>query len=185
MASTLGRNWWLVLVSGILAVLFGILAFVYPGLTLAILVALFGAYALVDGIVLAVAGIRDHAVDSQWWLVLLAGVAGIAAGVITFLYPNVTALALLYIIAAWAIVTGILEIAAALALRREIGGELMLLLAGILSVVFGVLLFIYPSSGILSILWIIGIYAVLYGVAQIILAFRVRDFANVVSQGAS
>jgi uncharacterized membrane protein HdeD (DUF308 family) len=185
MAYTLGRNWWLLALSGIIAVLFGIIAIVYPSMTLAILIALFGAYAVIDGILYVVAAIRHHADDRQWWLMLLVGLVAIAAGAIAFLYPGPTAVALLFVIAAWAIITGILDIFAAVGLRREIANEWMLLLAGVISVVFGVLLVLYPSSGLLSIVWLIGIYAVLYGVAQIILAFRARSFANVVSQGAA
>ena len=158
MANTLTRNWWLIALSGIIAVLFGIIAFVYPGMSLAILLAVFGVYALLGGIFAAIAAIRHREEDSQWWLLLLIGLVGIAAGIITFIYPRVTALTVLYIIAAWAIVTGVLEIAAAIGLRQEIDGEWMLLLAGVVSVLFGILAIIYPSAGVLTILWLIGIY---------------------------
>ncbi len=181
MANTLTRNWWLVLLSGLIAVLFGLIAFVYPGMSLAILLAVFGVYAVVGGLFVSIAAIRHRTEDSQWWLLLLVGLVAIAAGVITFFYPNLTALALLYIIAAWAIVTGILEIVAAIGLRREIDGEWLLLLAGIASVLFGVLAIIYPSAGVLGILWLLGIYALIYGVLQIVLAFRVRNLPGAVT----
>jgi uncharacterized membrane protein HdeD (DUF308 family) len=166
--------WWLMAIRGLLAVLFGLAALVWPGLTLFVLVILFGAYALVDGVVAVIVSFQERKSVRQWWVVLLGGIAGIIVGVLTFVWPAITALVLLYLIAAWAIVTGILEIAAAFSRRLPIAHEWTLVLAGILSVLFGVLLAILPGVGLLSLVWLIGIYALAFGVVLIIRAFQFR-----------
>jgi uncharacterized membrane protein HdeD (DUF308 family) len=166
--------WWLMAIRGLLAVLFGLAAIVWPGLTLFVLVILFGAYALVDGVVAVIVSFQERKSVRQWWVVLLGGIAGIIVGVLTFVWPAITALVLLYLIAAWAIVTGILEIAAAFSRRLPIAHEWTLVLAGILSVLFGVLLAILPGVGLLSLVWLIGIYALAFGVVLIIRAFQFR-----------
>jgi uncharacterized membrane protein HdeD (DUF308 family) len=179
MLRTLTQNWWLVVLRGVLSILFGIAAFVWPGPTLAALVILFGAYALVDGIFALAAGIAGSGASGglRWYLVL-GGLAGIIVGLVTFFYPNITALSLLYFIAAWAIVTGVFEVIAAIQLRQEISNEWMLIFSGLLSVIFGVLIVVYPQSGALSILWLIGIYAVIYGIAIVALGFRVKSLGT-------
>lgn len=164
------RRWWVVALRGVLAILFGVMALIWPGLTLAALVLLFGAYSIADGVAAIVVGAR-----SKWWGMLLLGVLGIAAGVVAFLYPGLTAIALLYVIAAWAIVRGILEIVAAVALRREIEGEWVLILAGLASLAFGVLLMLFPGAGALSVIWMIGGFSIALGVLLLILAFRLRS----------
>src|SRR5262245_11439403 len=131
MVAMLARNWWVLAIRGVAAILFGIGAFVWPGLTLAVLVLLFGAYALVDGVFAVVAGIAAYGQQERWWMMLLEGLAGIVIGILTFAWPGVTALVLLYFIAAWSIVTGAFEIAAAIRLRKEIEGEWALALAGV------------------------------------------------------
>lgn len=166
--------WWLMAIRGLLAVLFGLAAIVRPRLTLFVLVILFGAYALVDGVVAVIVSFQERKNVRQWWVVLLGGIAGIIAGVLTFVWPAITALVLLYLIAAWAIVTGIVEIAAAFSRRLPIAHEWTLVLAGILSVLFGVLLAILPGVGLLSLVWLIGIYALAFGVVLIIRAFQFR-----------
>jgi uncharacterized membrane protein HdeD (DUF308 family) len=166
--------WWLMAIRGLLAVLFGLAAIVWPRLTLFVLVILFGAYALVDGVVAVIVSFQERKNVRQWWVVLLGGIAGIIVGVLTFVWPGITALVLLYLIAAWAIVTGILEIAAAFSRRLPIAHEWTLVLAGILSVLFGVLLAILPGVGLLSLVWLIGIYALAFGVVLIIRAFQFR-----------
>jgi uncharacterized membrane protein HdeD (DUF308 family) len=166
--------WWLMAIRGLLAVLFGLAAIVWPRLTLFVLVILFGAYALVDGVVAVIVSFQERKSVRQWWVVLLGGIAGIIVGVLTFVWPAITALVLLYLIAAWAIVTGILEIAAAFSRRLPIAHEWTLVLAGILSVLFGVLLAILPGVGLLSLVWLIGIYALAFGVVLIIRAFQFR-----------
>ena len=170
----LARNWGAIAVRGIAAILFGILAFVIPGLTLAVLVMLFGAYALIDGIFNIVAAIRRRANDPPWWALLLEGIVGVAAGVVTFAWPGLTAVTLLYIIAAWAIVTGVLEIVAAVRLRKHITGEWWLALSGALSIVFGGLIMAAPAAGALAIVLWIGAYAIVFGAILLALAFRLR-----------
>jgi uncharacterized membrane protein HdeD (DUF308 family) len=171
----LSRNWWALALRGLAAIVFGVLAFVWPGLTLWALVLLFGAYMLVDGIFAIVAVVRAAGREARWWLLLVEGVLGVLAGLVAFLWPGITALALLYLVVAWAIVTGILQIVGAVRLRREIEGEWALILGGVLSVIFGVVLVVLPGPGILALVWLIGAYAVVSGVLLIVLAFRVRN----------
>ncbi len=186
MAEILTRNWWMVALRGVAAILFGLVAFVWPGTTLAALVLLFGAYALVDGIFAIATGISGWGLTggSRWSLVL-GGIAGVIVGLITFFYPNITAEVLLYFIGAWAIVTGIFEIVAAIELRKVISDEWMLIFTGLLSVIFGVLVFVFPGAGALSILWLIASYAVVFGIATVVLAFRVRSFGKTLQSAAS
>ena len=172
----LSRNWWALALRGLAAIVFGILAFTWPGITLWALILLFGAYMLVDGVFAIVAAVRAAGNEARWWLLLVEGILGVLAGIVAFVWPGLTALALLYFVAAWAIVTGIFEIVGAIRLRREIEGEWALILSGALSVLFGVLLAVIPApAGILSLLWLIGAYAVAFGLLLIILAFRVRN----------
>ena len=176
----LAGNWWALLLRGIAAVLFGLVALFWPGITLYVLIIFFGAYALVDGIFAIVAGVRG--VGGRRWLLLAVGVLGVLAGLIAFFYPNITALVLLYVIAFWAILTGILEVVMAISLRREIENEWLMGLSGVLSVVFGVLLAALPRVGLLSLVWLIGIYALIFGVALIVLSLRLRGHRQ---EGAS
>jgi uncharacterized membrane protein HdeD (DUF308 family) len=145
----LSRNWWVVVLRGVFAILFGMLAFAWPGLTVAVPVLLFGAYALVDGIFALVAAVANRAGPHRWW-VLLDGIVSILAGIVTFVRPGLTALALLYLIAAWSIVTGIFEIMAAIELRKEITNEWLYVLSGVLSVVFGVIIALFLGAGALA-----------------------------------
>lgn len=174
MISMLARNWWLLALRGVFSIIFGILAFAWPGLTLLVLIYLFGAYVLVDGIFAVIAGISSYGRNERWWAMLLEGVLGIIVGVLAFIWPITTGLVLLYFIAAWAIVTGIFEIVAAIQLRRVITGEWFMILSGVLSIIFGVLLVIFPRAGALGLTWLIGAYAILFGILFIILAFRLR-----------
>jgi uncharacterized membrane protein HdeD (DUF308 family) len=169
---TLATNWWALLLRGIAAVLFGLAALFWPGLTLFVLIVFFGAYTLVDGIFAIVAALRGS--GSRRWLLLAEGVLGVLAGLIAFFWPGITALVLLYVIVAWAIFTGILKVVMAIWLRREIENEWLLVLSGVLSVLFGVILAVLPGVGLLSLVWLIGIYALIFGVALIVLGFRVR-----------
>ena len=178
MITMLARNWWVLAIRGVAAILFGVGAFLWPEITLTVLVLLFGAYALVDGIFAVVAGISVRKEQERWWMMVLEGLAGIVIGVLTFLWPGVTALVLLFFIAAWAIITGIFEIAAAIRLRKEIEGELLMGLAGLASVIFGVLLIVQPAAGAFAVVWLIGAYALLFGVLLIILALRLRNWTR-------
>ena len=187
MLEKITHNWWLYAVRGLVAVLFGILAFIWPEQTVQALVLVFGAFALVDGIFAIIAGIASYRYFDRWWAMLLEGVAGVVIGLLTFFWPTITGLALLYMIAAWALITGIFEIVAAIQLRRLIVGEWMLILGGLLSILFGVLLFVFPAAGAVSVIWVIGIYAIVFGISEIILAFRLyglrREFEPATKAG--
>src|SRR2546421_11839512 len=170
----LARNWWALALRGLTAILFGIAALVVPHIALVVLIALFGAYALVDGVFAIVSAVRAAERHMRWWPLLVEGLAGIVLGALTFVWPGVTALVLLYFIASWALVTGVFEILAAIRLRQEITGEWLLALTGVLSVVFGLLLIIFPWAGALTVVWLIGIYALVFGVLLVGLALRLR-----------
>ena len=176
MFSVIVKNWWTFVLRGALAILFGILALVMPSATLVTLVVLFGIFTLTEGIFAVIAGIASHDVNQRWWAILLDGVVDILIGIAAFVWPQITALALLYLIAAWALVTGAFQIVAAIQLRKEILNEWALGLGGLASVLFGVLLILFPGAGALSVIWIIGIYALLFGVLLIILGFRLKNY---------
>lgn len=166
------HNWWMFAVRGVLAIIFGGVALIWPGQTLQALVLVFGAFALVDGIFAVIAGIAARGTFDRWWALLLEGMVGIVIGLATFFWPGITALVLVYFIAAWALITGILEIVAAIQLRRVITNEWMYILGGLISILFGILLFVFPGSGAVSLVWMIGIYAIFFGISEIIFAFR-------------
>jgi uncharacterized membrane protein HdeD (DUF308 family) len=170
---TLTTNWWALLLRGISAVLFGLAALFWPGLTLFALIIFFGAYTLVDGIFAIAAGIRGS--GGRRWLLLAEGVLGVLVGLIAFFSPGMTALVFLYVIAAWAIFTGVLKVVMAIWLRREIDNEWTMALSGALWVLLGIVLFVLPGAGLLSLAWLIGIFALGAGITLIVLAFRVRD----------
>ena len=173
----LGRVWWLVLLRGLAAILFGILALLWPGVTLVTLVLLWGAWALADGVTALVAGWKARDGDKPMWQIVLVGLIGIAAGVLTFVMPGVTAIALLVLIAVWAIMSGVFQIVAAIRLRKEIANEWILILSGALSVVFGALMIYNPGAGALAVLWLIAWFAIAFGVLLVILAFRLKKHA--------
>ena len=174
MLRTLAQNWWALVLRGVCAVLFGLGAFIWPGVTLAVLILLYGAYALIEGVLAVAWAIMGRQAGSFPWGVLLAGLAGIVVGVVTFLMPGLTALALLYLIAAWAIVRGVFEIIAAIHLRKELDNEWLLALSGLLSVALGVILWIAPGAGVLAVLWWIGAFAVVFGILTIALGMRLK-----------
>lgn len=173
MLHALAKNWWLLLLRGIAAIVFGILAFIWPGLTLVTLVLFYGAFALVDGILAIAAAISGGSPVPRWWLAVV-GIAGVAAGILTFMWPGITALVLLVFIAVWAIVLGVMEIYGAIKLRKEIDNEWLLILGGLLSVVFGVVLLVRPGAGALALIWVIGAYAIAFGIIYIAFAFKLK-----------
>lgn len=177
MVQVLARNWWALALRGLFAIVFGLIALFMPGLTLVALVILFGAYSLVDGVFGVAAAVRAAESHNRWGWLLVEGIAGILTGIITFVWPGITAIVLLYLIAAWAIVTGVFELLAAFRLRGHIANEWLLLLGGAASVIFGVLLIAQPGAGALALLWLIGIYAIVFGVLVLALAFRLRGHA--------
>ena len=174
MVDVLSRNWWTFLIRGIAAVIFGLLALAMPGIALVVLVLLFGAYAFVDGVFALIGAVRAAEAHERWAHLLFVGIFGVLVGAITFFFWQITAFALLYLIAAWAIVTGILELVGSFELRRFMPGEFWWLLAGLVSIAFGVLLILRPGSGALAVIWIIAFYAILFGGFLIGLAFRLR-----------
>jgi uncharacterized membrane protein HdeD (DUF308 family) len=173
MAHALAKNWWMLLLRGIAAIIFGLLALAWPGMTLLTLILFYGAYVLVDGVLAIVAAITGGAPMPRWWLAIV-GLLGIAAGLLTFLMPGLTAILLLYFIAGWAIATGVLQIIGAIRLRKEIDNEWLLVLGGIVSVLFGAVMMAAPGAGALALITVIGIYAIFTGVLLVALAFRLK-----------
>jgi uncharacterized membrane protein HdeD (DUF308 family) len=172
---TLKRHWWVPVIRGIAAIVFGIIAFVYPGLTIATLVLFFGAWVLIDGIFRIVGAIGHRASDPDWGWQLVIGILGIVVGLLTFHAPQITALALVIYIAAWALMIGASEIALAVKMRREIKGEWFLILMGLASIAFAVLLLWNPIAGAAAVIWLIAWYAVVMGVLAIFFGFRLRS----------
>ena len=183
MNMVLARNWWALALRGVLAIMFGVLAFVNPGLTLGALILLFGAYSLVDGVFAIIAGLRAAQRHERWWPFALEGLASIVVGVLAFAMPLAAAFALLMIASAWSIVTGVLRIAAATRLRREIKGEWLLILNGLLSVAFGVIIAVFPGAGLVTLVWLIGMYAIIFGVILVALGVRLRGHGTKAAAG--
>lgn len=178
MVNHLVQNRWLFALRGVLAILFGILAFIWPGSSAVALVFLFGAYAVLDGILTIAASVRNRVNNDRWWMGLLEGIVDIAAGVIAFVFPTLAAITLVFVIAIWAIITGLLEIATAIRLRREIDNEWSLGLAGVVSILLGVIMVINPGAGLIGLVWAIALYAVLFGIFMLVLAIRAGRFGQ-------
>lgn len=174
MVSHLAREWWIVALRGVLGILFGVVAFVWPGMTLLVLIAFFGAYMFLDGVVALVQAIRFRHERERWPALLTEAALGIIIGVVTFFWPGVTALAWIYTIAAWALLTGALELWLAIRLRRQFSGEWFVLLTGIASIVLGIALLIMPLAGLIAWVWTIGAYAIVFGGLLIAFALRLR-----------
>ena len=179
------RGWRYLLLRGIAAIAFGLLTWFQPGITLTALVLLFGSYAIVDGVLAIWAAVAGHGAEEYWWVLLLGGLISVAAGALAFTQPHLTALALLFYIAAWAIGTGVVEIVAAIRIRREVHGEWRLILAGLVSVAFGFFLIARPGSGALTVLWLIAAYAVALGIILVMLAFKARSFGKELAGAAA
>jgi uncharacterized membrane protein HdeD (DUF308 family) len=172
----LASNWWLEVLRGVAAIIFGILAFAWPGITLLTLVLFWGAFALVDGVLAIIAAVKGGNPMPRWWLAIV-GLAGLAAGALTFLMPGLTALVLVTFIAVWAIVLGVMEIIGAIKLRKEVQGEWLLILNGVISVLFGLVLLWRPVTGALALVWIIGAYAIILGVIYVMFGLKLRKHA--------
>ena len=171
-------NWWALALRALAAILLGIVAFLLPGPTLGALVLLFGAYAIADGILSIVAAIRGLRRGDRWGVVLASGILGLATGVLVLIWPGIGALAFVYVVAAWALITGSLEIAMAIQLRKVITGEWLLILGGVLSVILAALMAIFPGVGATVLVWWLGAYALAYGAVVLALAFRVRQWTR-------
>lgn len=178
MYELLTRNWWALALRGAVAILFGLLVLIWPGISLLALVVAFGIFALLDGVFSLVAAVRAAKGHESWGTLVLVGITGILAALVTWFWPGITALALTFVIGAWAIVSGILGIVAAVELRREIKGEFWLGLSGALAVLFGILVFANPAAGALAIVWMLGVFAILFGVSLLALAFRFRSLSH-------
>lgn len=178
MFQLISRSWWLFALRGVAASIFGVVALISPAATVLALVLVFGVYAIIDRVLAIIAAFRMREVAKHWWVVLLEGLAGILAGIVAIVFPFATAVALLFLIAFWAIFTGIMEIIAAIQLRHEIDNEWSLILGGILSVILGIVLVVFPIVGALGLVWVIGIYAIFFGVLMLYLAFKVRGLAT-------
>jgi uncharacterized membrane protein HdeD (DUF308 family) len=177
MIAVLARNWWAFLIRGLAGVAFGILAFIWPGITLLVLAIMIGAYALVDGIFALVAAFSHAGAAHRGWLIF-EGALGVILGVLIWLYPLYSAGLFVYLIAFWAIVTGLIEIIAGVRLRNVISDEILYILAGVASIVFGVLILRNPVAGALAVVWLIAFYAIIFGVLQIALSFRLKALAS-------
>ncbi len=178
MLALLSRRWWWILVRGLAAILFGIAAFAWPGLTIWALVILFAGYAIVDGASMIVFGRRL----GNWFWYALAGLASMAAGVVAIAWPGITAMALLWVIAAWAILSGIFQIMAGMEIRKEVEGEWVLYVGGALAILFGLILFFRPGAGALSVIWLIGTFMILFGILQVVLAFKLKGLQGKVKE---
>jgi uncharacterized membrane protein HdeD (DUF308 family) len=175
MLGMLARNWWIFAVRGVAAIVFGVLAVLWPGVTLVVLVALFAAYALVDGISLLISLVRgDPEARRSGWAVGIMGVLGIVAAFVAFLWPGITVLSLLYVVAFWSIAVGVFQLVAAIRLRREIEGELWLAIGGVVAILFGLYLAVFPGAGLVSLVWLVAVWAIVFGITSLVLAFRLR-----------
>jgi uncharacterized membrane protein HdeD (DUF308 family) len=181
MLDHLARHWWMLALRGVLAIIFGIVALLWPGITLLVLAIVFGAYAFVDGLFAAVAAVRARGRDRI--ALIIGAIAGIIIGVVTFFWPGATVFALTILIGAWALVTGVFQIIAAIRLRREIRREWLPLLTGLLSVLFGLIVLFWPVSGAVAVAWLIGIYAIIFGVLLVSAGLRIRRYGRPVMHG--
>ncbi len=172
-------RWWALVIRGLAAIAFGVLAFAKPSVSLFALVILWGAYAMVDGVFAVVVAIRGARIVPGWGWVLAEGIVSIASGVVTYVWPGITAVALLAMIAVWAVLTGVAEIVTAIRLRRKLHGEWMLAATGVLSIAFGVILAMRPLAGALAVTWLIGLYAILFGGLLVGLGLRLRRWQEI------
>jgi uncharacterized membrane protein HdeD (DUF308 family) len=178
MLSSMAHNWWLVVINGIFGVIIGVAAFVWPGVTFQALVLLFGAFAFVDGVLGLAFGLWAASSDMEWWPLVLGGILGVVVGVLAVTRPTEVALALVFVLGTWAMLTGLLEIVAAIRLRKLISSEWLLGLGGVLSILFGVVVLAQPAAGALFVVYLFAVYAILGGLSQIGLGMRLRGFQD-------
>jgi uncharacterized membrane protein HdeD (DUF308 family) len=178
MREAIARNWWALVLRGLLGIGLGVITFVWPGITLASLVILFGIYAFIDGVLAGIAAVRALERHERWGALLIEGIAGILTGIVAFVWPAITTVVLVFIVGAWAIVTGVFEIAAAMKLRKHVSGEWLLAVTGIASVIFGALILFAPLVGALVLAIWIGAYAFVFGGLMIALGFRLRNWRH-------
>jgi uncharacterized membrane protein HdeD (DUF308 family) len=174
MGPMLAKLWWVAILRGVAAIIFGVLALTWPGITLAVLIILFGAYAFADGVFALVHAISGRDEAESVWVLLLEGLIGIGVGLLTFFEPAITGIILLFYIAAWSLTTGVLEIVGAINLRKRVSGEIWMLLSGIASIIFALILLVHPGVGALAVVWLIGAYAMVFGAILVALGFRLR-----------
>ncbi|HEX8032914.1 MAG TPA: HdeD family acid-resistance protein [Ktedonobacterales bacterium] len=179
-SKTASRIWWSLVIRGVLAILFGIVAFIYTGQTLLALVFVFGVFAVLSGIATLVAAVRAGEAHQRWGWLAVSGILSIAAGIVAFVWPGITALAFVYLVAAWAILSGGAEIAFALAYPDTLAHPWLAGLSGLLSVVFGILLAVWPRAGVVTLTWLVGIYAIAYGATLLYYAFRLQEVRKAV-----
>ncbi len=180
MTETLLRSWWLLGCRGAIAVLFGVAAILWPSITLITLAALFTAFALLAGAVWIFGAVRHRRVDPRWWVLMLLGIFSVGAGVTAALHPALTILALILLIGANALVSGVLDIVVAVRVRKYMKGELLLVLSGIASVLFGFVVLMFPTgAGALALAWLTGLYAIVTGALLLALALQVRSWARI------
>ncbi|HEY6366976.1 MAG TPA: HdeD family acid-resistance protein [Candidatus Binatia bacterium] len=183
--ANLAHAWHWIALRGLFALLFGIFAFIWPGITLAVLVLVWGAYAIADGVMALIAAYTMHEDRKPMGSLIIVGILGIAAGVVTFLWPGMTALVLLMFIASWAVLMGIFEIAAAIRLRKHIENEWLLAISGVVSIAFGVLMFLQPGAGALAVVWLIGSFSLIFGILLIVLGFKLKGLASRTATGGT
>ncbi|WP_238890068.1 HdeD family acid-resistance protein [Achromobacter insuavis] len=171
----IGRHWGWVALRGVVAILFGLMAMFMPAITLSALVLVWGAFALADGVLALIAGIRIRDRGRPLWALIVVGLLGVGAGIATFLWPGLTALVLLYIIAFWALVAGVFQVIAAIRLRKDIRNEWFLGLSGLVSILFGAMLVMQPGAGALALVWVIGLYAVFFGILLLVFSLRLKQ----------
>ena len=176
MNEVLSRSWWMLALAGVVSVVFGVVAIVFPVLTLLWLVAMFAVYAAFSGVVYIMGAIQNRHTDNGWWLFLLLGLMGIAAGVLAIIYPAITALVLVAIMGASALVQGVFQIAIAIRLRKVIEGEWLMMLAGAISIAFGVMVLLFPGAGALAMVWLVSFQAIVSGILLLMLGLRARSW---------
>ena len=181
----LAQSWHWIALRGLFAVLFGIFAFIWPGITLAVLVLVWGVYAIADGVMALIAAYSMHEEGKPMGALVVVGILGIAAGIVTFLWPGMTALVLLLFIASWAVLMGVFQIAAAIRFRKHIENEWLLGLSGAVSILFGVLMFLQPGAGALAVVWLIGSFSLFFGILLIALGFKLKGLASRMATGGT